>query len=323
MILVSGLESERERRAIESLLRDFRGPCYIERTSGIQASKLNLAGQILGGDLALREYVLEGKVDGIVRFGSIPTVKLWRQLDELQIPVLSLSELPFSGLKSGTLIFGRLDHIVAEIKERFYNFDSSPEHLNRDRKHRQFVLESIEKYPLSEISMFHRLIIGSAEDELIYIGNSLPIRIWDFVAADLSKTRVIGNRGVNGIDGQIASALGTHSSDLQRLVIGDLTAKYDLNSLELVRNRKKPIQIIVVNNGGGQIFSRIFSNELYLNSHEFDFSKIAESYGFKYYKIQEAAFDLPPVDQHQIIEIFPSNEQTKEFWSSYEARFES
>jgi 2-succinyl-5-enolpyruvyl-6-hydroxy-3-cyclohexene-1-carboxylate synthase len=68
---------------------------------------------------------------------------------------------------------------------------------------------------------------------------------------------VNGNRGASGIDGLIASAAG-YARGLEKpvtLMIGDLAALHDLNSLSMLRDLPVPLIIVLLNNGGGGIFS--------------------------------------------------------------------
>lgn len=92
----------------------------------------------------------------------------------------------------------------------------------------------------------------------LFLSNSMPLRDMDFYADYKgAKVSVNGNRGASGIDGIIASACG-YAQGLQMpttLMIGDLAALYDLNSLSMLRDTKQPLIIMVLNNGGGGIFS--------------------------------------------------------------------
>jgi 2-succinyl-5-enolpyruvyl-6-hydroxy-3-cyclohexene-1-carboxylate synthase len=93
---------------------------------------------------------------------------------------------------------------------------------------------------------------------LLFLANSLPIREMDmFGNSEGSRVRIAANRGVSGIDGTIASALGfaTGLNKPVTLLIGDLAFLHDLNSLALVTSSTVSIIIVLINNGGGGIFS--------------------------------------------------------------------
>ena len=88
----------------------------------------------------------------------------------------------------------------------------------------------------------------------MFYANSLSVRL----AARYSNRRVFCNRGLNGIDGSLSTAVGASlvTSDKVFCVIGDLSFFYDQNALwnsKLSGN----LRILLLNNGGGRIFERL------------------------------------------------------------------
>jgi len=96
------------------------------------------------------------------------------------------------------------------------------------------------------------------EGQGLFLSNSMPIRdMGQYADANGHFVCVNGNRGASGIDGLIASASG-FAQGLQKpvtLMIGDLAALHDLNSLAMLRDLPAPLIIVLLNNGGGGIFS--------------------------------------------------------------------
>ncbi len=96
------------------------------------------------------------------------------------------------------------------------------------------------------------------EGQGLFLGNSMPIRdMGNYADFKGSTVSVNGNRGASGIDGVIASAAG-YARGLGSpvtLMIGDLSALHDLNSLSMLRDLPVPLIIVLLNNGGGAIFS--------------------------------------------------------------------
>ena len=93
----------------------------------------------------------------------------------------------------------------------------------------------------------------------LYIGNSMPVRDLDtFFWSSEQHIRIMGNRGANGIDGVISSALGASAvaeNEPTVLVLGDLSFFHDLNGLLAARLHELNLTIILINNDGGGIFS--------------------------------------------------------------------
>ena len=96
------------------------------------------------------------------------------------------------------------------------------------------------------------------EGALVYVGNSMPVRDLDaFLAGGNTRVRCLANRGVNGIDGVVSSALGAAAANVGPvlLVVGDVSFVHDLNALVAARLHGLSATIVVIDNDGGGIFS--------------------------------------------------------------------
>ncbi|MDZ7371297.1 MAG: thiamine pyrophosphate-dependent enzyme, partial [candidate division KSB1 bacterium] len=92
----------------------------------------------------------------------------------------------------------------------------------------------------------------------LFLGNSMPVRDMHWFACRSKKPRAVGcNRGVSGIDGTVAAAVGFARglAAPTTLLIGDLALLHDLNSLLLAARSPLPLTIVVLNNNGGGIFA--------------------------------------------------------------------
>ena len=96
----------------------------------------------------------------------------------------------------------------------------------------------------------------------IFVSSSMPVRDLDaFAAGDDRAIRVFANRGANGIDGVLSTALGAAAGarDVGAgpvvLVIGDLAFYHDMNGLLAGKLHELDATIVVLNNDGGGIFS--------------------------------------------------------------------
>ena len=93
---------------------------------------------------------------------------------------------------------------------------------------------------------------------VVLVGNSMPVRDLDtFLPGSDRPRRFVGNRGANGIDGLIATALGLAAGQPQPvvLVLGDLSFLHDLTSLVAAQRLGLDLLIVLVDNDGGGIFS--------------------------------------------------------------------
>jgi 2-succinyl-5-enolpyruvyl-6-hydroxy-3-cyclohexene-1-carboxylate synthase len=85
----------------------------------------------------------------------------------------------------------------------------------------------------------------------------MPIRDQEgFLPSGYATARFLCNRGANGIDGLISSALGAAAASGRPtwVVLGDLGLYHDMNGLAALREIDTPVRIVVLDNGGGGIF---------------------------------------------------------------------
>jgi 2-succinyl-5-enolpyruvyl-6-hydroxy-3-cyclohexene-1-carboxylate synthase len=131
----------------------------------------------------------------------------------------------------------------------------------------------------------------------LYVGNSMAVRDLDtFFWSSEQRIRVMGNRGANGIDGIISSALGASAAATQHepavLVLGDLSFFHDLNGLLAARLHQLNLTIVLINNDGGGIFSFLpqaaypeHFEQLFGTPTGLDFRLAVEMYGGQFQKI--------------------------------------
>lgn len=139
------------------------------------------------------------------------------------------------------------------------------------------------------------------EGAAVYVGNSMPVRDLDSFFATCNKPlRIFGNRGANGIDGLISSALGasTVSAKPLVLVLGDLSAYHDLNGLLAAKLHQLNATIIILNNDGGGIFSFLPQaqvkepdrfEELFGTPHGLNFEPVVQMYGGTFTRVASHA----------------------------------
>jgi 2-succinyl-5-enolpyruvyl-6-hydroxy-3-cyclohexene-1-carboxylate synthase len=91
----------------------------------------------------------------------------------------------------------------------------------------------------------------------LVVSSSMPVRDLEWYAAATDHLRVLANRGANGIDGVVSTAVGVALATQAPtgLLIGDIAFLHDSNGLVALRDRGADLRIVVVDNDGGGIFS--------------------------------------------------------------------
>jgi len=109
-------------------------------------------------------------------------------------------------------------------------------------------------------SAVRKVISQLPENSVLHLGNSMPVRIVNFIGINDSTIDIWCNRGTSGIDGVVSTAVGHAIAEPNRshtLIIGDLSFFYDRNGLWLNHEFPMNLQIVVLNDYGGGIFNII------------------------------------------------------------------
>ncbi|NGX43079.1 MAG: 2-succinyl-5-enolpyruvyl-6-hydroxy-3-cyclohexene-1-carboxylate synthase [Chlamydiae bacterium] len=322
LVVVSTLK-QRDREAVVDFLRKINAPVYLEGVSGLREdSRLGHLRISYIHNLWENSKNAGYPIDGILRIGGVPTFRSWRDLESKknQIEVCSVSHLPFSGLSWGPIIQASLSEFLGMYNhQKRFETSNALEWLEFDRACHRALCQLLHEEPLAEPSYFHSLSQQIPKNSMVYLGNSSPIREWDLAAAyDDQQYTIFASRGLNGIDGQISTFLGLCQEDVENwAILGDLTALYDLAGpwiLKQLANIK--VNIVVVNNGGGKIFSRMFPHEEFQNRHQLSFRPIADFWGLEY-ELLDSIFRINGVEGNRLIEIQPDAAATERFWQKY------
>jgi len=130
----------------------------------------------------------------------------------------------------------------------------------------------------------------------LVISSSMPIRDVEWFGTTTPGVTVHSNRGTNGIDGVISTAVGVAVTTKARVtvLIGDVACLHDSNGLLALSRRDIDLTIVVTNNDGGSIFSflpqaQIVSNSdfelLYGTPHGASFEHLAATHGIAYERV--------------------------------------
>lgn len=318
LVVVGALPKNIQKEAADFLLR-FWVPTLFEAPSGLREKKEFEAIRISGFETIWEEAKKAGyPIDGVLRIGSIPTTRLWREIEERkkEIDVCSISTLAFSGLSEKEIEPCCLSSFFNAVKKSTFKKYPFEGLIERSKQRESRLLELYEEEPLAEPSLIHALSKQIAPFSHIYLGNSLPIREWDLAAAYQDKAfRIEVSRGANGIDGQLSCFFGSCTKEEENWgIFGDLTAIYDLASFWIVPQLlETTFRLVVINNQGAGIFRKMYSHPGFVHSHGLSFKGIADFWQIDYEKWTTIPKILPQKKQ-VLIELCPDLEATERFW---------
>ena len=323
VVVISGLETAEERAAAKRLALRLGVPVYAEGASGLREDAELEPILLRSGDRLLSWAYKSNLFDCVFRIGGVPTARLWRDLEapSRTTPVASISSLPYPGLSRCAHASGDLEAISNYVAERAEPRAGDGQLLAKDREAARALTRALDEHPSSEPSFVRAISRAMGDDSGVYLGNSLPIREWD-LAADRARPRwARASRGANGIDGQVSTFLGGAGQGAEEwALLGDLTALYDLAgpwAAPYVESRST--KLVVLNNGGGKIFSRIFGDAMFENRHSLRFDAFAKAWNLRYERWTHAPVRVPAVDGLELIEAIPDADQTSAFWTEHDA----
>lgn len=111
------------------------------------------------------------------------------------------------------------------------------------------------EFAYSEMAAIGRLIRHLPENCALHLANSSTVRYAQLYSIG-DNVEICSNRGMNGIEGSLSTAMGYASatpSKLNFVVIGDLSFFYDMNAL-WNKDISGNVRVLLLNNGGGEIF---------------------------------------------------------------------
>jgi 2-succinyl-5-enolpyruvyl-6-hydroxy-3-cyclohexene-1-carboxylate synthase len=130
----------------------------------------------------------------------------------------------------------------------------------------------------------------------VFVANSMPVRdVEYFWPANDRSHALYFNRGANGIDGTLSSALGVaHGHRPTVLLTGDLALLHDTNGFLLGPKFSGSLTIVLINNNGGGIFEHLavaqFNppfEEFFATPQNMDFRKLCAAHGVKHVRVRD------------------------------------
>lgn len=229
-------------------------------------------------------------------------------------------------VETKTFLRQLLDVVV--FNESGYHELWSAKSKKRQLLHKNYLAQA----PYSDLLVFKHIFEELPADFQLHLGNSTPVR-YAQLFDEASRFTTWSNRGTSGIDGSVSTAAGAAavSNVPVVLVTGDIGFFYDSNALWNSRLSGN-LRIILINNGGGNIFRVIPGPDRYEEleqfietRHHYTAEGIAKTFGLNY-STANSADELKPALSHlfgkqqqkaAILEIFTPNKQSAEVLKNY------
>jgi 2-succinyl-5-enolpyruvyl-6-hydroxy-3-cyclohexene-1-carboxylate synthase len=264
LIVVGGLGNVALSNAVGELADRLAAPVVADVQSNVAGANVLRHGDLVfAAHDSNHELLAVGQhpPDVVLRLGPIPTsMPMWQWLETSGVEQILINASRLTDpLGSATITIDADPVRVLRDISVSRNPDGSflSAWLQMDRQVGTALAASLSALPFPNDPSIARILTSSVPgDSILFVGSSRPIRDLDTFGTTRSDVTVVANRGVNGIDGAISTALGAALTGTPTtLYIGDLTALHDISALSEVQKLGAPLRIVVVNNDGGGIFS--------------------------------------------------------------------
>ena len=304
--------NERIRELMHELSRILRFPIFADPFSQLRFS-IEGAERVIGGyESFFQSQVIRDRVkpEIIIQFGKSPTSKYLllfleekRACERILISSSGRWEDEAHGLsKVVTADYEILLKSLIETLKILRKSGSENSLLasiqNIEKEYWNYLKLYFQRYSKEvDIMLYLSLFSCLPDNSLIFGSNSLPVRHVDQFGKPINKNfTIFGNRGVSGIDGNISTFAGIMKNSKQAniLLIGDIAFLHDINSLLTLVKYNLNLKIILFNNSGGGIFTRLpirtFNpefKEYFLTPQQSDFSATQAMFGISYICIEK------------------------------------
>jgi 2-succinyl-5-enolpyruvyl-6-hydroxy-3-cyclohexene-1-carboxylate synthase len=268
------------------------------------------------------ERVTELLPTAILQIGPLPTSKVLRAwLSDLDAVSFLLSDRPVNTdplHRIATPLLGEA-HILAEVLPHQQSdlkwlqgwIDMETNAARVVDREMEAIVELFEGKVAWTLS--HHLPMGTS----IYFASSMSVRYAEyFWRAGSRSYSVYCNRGANGIDGTLGTALGVgHRGKPTVLLTGDLAFLHDTNALLAVSEMNGSLTVVLVNNHGGGIFEHLpiavmepAFEKYFATPQNVNIGTLCQAYGVAYQRIQDweafvATISLLPESGIRVIEL--------------------
>ncbi|MDN4493758.1 2-succinyl-5-enolpyruvyl-6-hydroxy-3-cyclohexene-1-carboxylic-acid synthase [Ureibacillus aquaedulcis] len=333
-IIVGELALGTDLQQMWAFIRKLKWPVLVESLSNLRTNVPEDCGQYIVStyDALLKSSIFKQQVaaDTVIRFGAQPVSKFLTNFLTETLPTnyIVIDEDPMfrdSAAVSTHFIHTAIGEWISELS--IENTVFSEEYLLKWRTSEELAAKHIQSYQeieQDEGAVVRFLIENLPDNSDLFVSSSMPIRDIDtFLLPTKKDIQVFANRGANGIDGVMSTAIGFSEARKERemyLLIGDLAFLHDVNALIATRYQPCKLNIIVFNNDGGGIFSYLaqstvkeYYEDLFGTPTALSFADVAQMYEMEYMGIEDFKevnkIMEPQKNPLRLIEIFTDRQQ--------------
>ena len=287
--------------AVSALARQLDAPILADPLSGLRFGDHYSDLIISRYDSFLRRkaFAADHPPDWVLRFGAMPVSRALasflessRQSRHILVDGNSRRRDPLH--LTETTVAGDPARFCQQLGQALPALDNA-QWLDAFRQEERRAEQLATRHGSSEAGIIQHCMEQLPDGSRLFSSNSMPIRDLDsFSGAGEKRLRLMANRGVSGIDGNLSTLLGIAAASggapgITLGLIGDLAFFHDMNGLLMARG--VDAIIVLMNNNGGTIFHHLPQSGLpefervWLTPTHLAFSNVAQLYGLGYRQV--------------------------------------
>ena len=273
-IIIAGLaqpdKAEAYCQAIAHLCQTLQFPVLAEALSPLRNYASLNPYLVSTYDLILRNTSLAEKLipEIVIQIGELPTSKqlrFWLSKIQAQRWIIDPTSENFDSLHGNTIhLRFSVEELSTYSAKEFLINKSSTNYLKQWLKAENSVIQTIRNTMDSLSFLYEGKTAWLLSQYLppqtpLFIANSMSVRNAEFFWQPNDRQVIpYFNRGANGIDGTLSTALGiAHRHQSAVLLTGDLALLHDTNGFLINNHFQGHLTIILINNNGGGIFEML------------------------------------------------------------------
>ena len=256
--------------AIATLAERLGWPILADPLSGLRFGGHDRRLVVDAYDILLRDpdFLSRNQPDAVIQFGDPPVSKALGQFlshrrRDCHVIVAEPGTWPDPFYLATEIARSDASGFCAGIAEALGENRAASEWIDSWTAASRVVRDALDGILAAETAMFEGKVLTELlrllpEGSLLQVGNSMPVRDLDTFAGHRGRALAMRcNRGANGIDGVLSTAMGAAASRpaATALVLGDLSFLHDLSALHIAARHSINLLVVVINNDGGGIFS--------------------------------------------------------------------
>jgi 2-succinyl-5-enolpyruvyl-6-hydroxy-3-cyclohexene-1-carboxylate synthase len=264
---------------VHALAAEMAWPVLADPLSGCRTDRPTT---VAGFDLLVRAG--RPAPEAVIRFGAAPASKVlaaWLADVPVQVVVDPRGAFPDPDRRATHLVTGAPRPGAPAPDDWLGSWQEAERVL-------QAWLDEVLAEELTEPAVARTVVRALRADASLVVASSMPVRDVEWFSGPTSA-RVLANRGANGIDGVVSTAVGVALAGGPTVaLVGDLAFLHDTNALLGAGGRELKLTVVVVDNDGGGIFSFLPQAEtldeaefetLFGTPHGLDLVAVARAHG--------------------------------------------